>query len=121
MVRHDSAGSKATGKPNGTPVSKKADRQSVVPMERPSKDGSAQKAASEVEGLKGYVSISVGVTNSGHGLIQLQNSNWEIVSEEVPLALCIKHSIGVLVRRLLLSKSNWRICQRVSSKLSWYV
>jgi hypothetical protein len=39
---------------NGTPGHGRAGKQIA---DRPSKDGTAQKAAQEVEGLKGYVSI----------------------------------------------------------------
>jgi hypothetical protein len=57
MVRHDSGGNKSNGKTNGTPASKKAERPPVMErIDRPSKDGTAQMAALEVDGLKGYVS-----------------------------------------------------------------
>jgi hypothetical protein len=45
---------KGASRSNGTPGHGRAGKQLA---ERPSKDGTAQKAAQEVEGLKGYVSI----------------------------------------------------------------
>lgn len=49
-------GEKGNSRPNGvTPGHVKSSSRSQI--ERPSKDGTAQKAAQEVDGLKGYVSF----------------------------------------------------------------
>jgi hypothetical protein len=48
---------KGASRSNGTPGHGGHGRAGKQLAERPSKDGTAQKAAQEVEGLKGYVSI----------------------------------------------------------------
>jgi hypothetical protein len=52
MVSNGASNEKGQGQQNGTPKASK------ILSDRPSKDGTAQRAALEVEGLKGYVSAS---------------------------------------------------------------
>jgi hypothetical protein len=55
MGGNGSNGDKTSSRVNGTPGhSKSASKQ--LSGDRPSRDGSAQRAAQEVDGLKGYVS-----------------------------------------------------------------
>jgi hypothetical protein len=55
MAINGSNGDKASSRMNGTPGhTKSASKQ--LSGDRPGKNGSAQKTAQEVEGLKGYVS-----------------------------------------------------------------
>jgi hypothetical protein len=56
--------------------------------DRPSKDGTAQRAALDVEGLKGYVRVPD--WNIRKQRIDRENRNWAIALEKEPSALFIE-------------------------------
>jgi hypothetical protein len=105
---------KGISRSNGTPGYGRAGKQLA---DRPSKDGTAQKAAQEVEGLKGYVSIrfpALPFLPVVTRLTWLSRSNWGTVLGKERLGPYIVPFIGGLERPLLLSKSSSRTYQRVN-------
>jgi hypothetical protein len=71
MAGSGSTGDKASSRMNGMPGHGKSASKNIG-GERPSRDGSAQKAAEEVEGLKGYVStLAIMLDWNGYMLIYL--------------------------------------------------
>jgi hypothetical protein len=112
MVSHGSAGEASNGRSNGTPAQGRVGK---LLGDRPSKDGTAQKAAQEVEGLKGFVSGRAFTDSSGcdaDGM--LSHSNWETAWGKELSDPYIERSIGERARPWPSSRSDRRICKRVN-------